>query len=66
MGTLLAEFTEYKLRADEGVAEQPVHHVASFLKNPPAGFDSQYKYCKSELQAQAPRHGFQANGATIG
>src|ERR1700730_6990586 len=66
MGTLFAEVTENKLRADKRVTEQPVHNIASFLKTPPASFDSQNKYCKSELQAQAPRHRLQPNGAAIG
>src|SRR5207302_11064260 len=65
MRTLFAEFSENKLRADEGIAQQTVDGITGFLKCNAAGLDSKHKNSEDELQAQPPRHGLQSNGAPV-
>src|SRR6202167_164639 len=65
MRTLLSQVAENKLRTGERVTKQLTDHVASLLKDSPAGVDSQHAYRKGKLQAQTPGHGFQADGSAI-
>src|SRR5579885_1278872 len=64
-GTLLAQRSEDEFRADEGVAEHLVGRVSNRLKSTAAVLDPQNEDREGKLQAQAPGHRLDADGAPV-
>jgi len=62
---LLTEISKDKLRASEGIAEEPGHRVSSLLKKRAAKINFQNKNGEHNLQPKPPGHRLQANGAPV-